>query len=119
VIFNESPPGLYYHDMANRAILLVNTNKVNSEGYTLHKYNTTKQSCSLKVKTVRRTPDPVIADYVKIPQMILDLANDVNIGADVMFVDYLVFIFSASINIKFTTGEHSLRKTKPIITESL
>jgi hypothetical protein len=61
---------------------------------------------SLKGKTVRNTPAPVLTDYVKIPQEIIELNKDVTLASDVMFVCGLGFLVSASRKLKFTTIEH-------------
>jgi hypothetical protein len=74
---------------------------------------------SLKGKTVRNTPSPVLTDYVKIPQAIIDLNKDVTLAADVMFVCGLGFMVSTSRKLKFTTIEHVPRRTKPILVKSL
>jgi hypothetical protein len=44
VIFKQSPPGLYYHDTADRAIIMVNTVKENREGYTQREYDDAKEA---------------------------------------------------------------------------
>jgi hypothetical protein len=74
---------------------------------------------SLKGKTVRNTPAPVLTDYMKIPQAIIDLNKDVTLAADVMFVCGLGFLVSASWKLEFTTIEHVPRRTKPILVKSL
>jgi hypothetical protein len=74
---------------------------------------------SLKGKTVRNTPAPVLTDYLKIPQAIIDLNKDVTLAADVMFVCGLGFLLSESRKLKFTTIEHVPRRTKPILVKSL
>jgi hypothetical protein len=42
VIFNQSSSGLYYHDTANRAIVMVNTVAENREGFTQREYDDAK-----------------------------------------------------------------------------
>jgi hypothetical protein len=74
---------------------------------------------SLKGKTVRNTPAPFLTDYVKIPQEIIDLNDNVTLAANVVFVCGLGFMVSASRKLKFTTIEHFPRRTKPILVKSL
>jgi hypothetical protein len=51
---------------------------------------------SLKGKTVRNKPAPVLTEHVEIPQTIIDLNKDVTLAADVMFVCGLGFMVSTS-----------------------
>jgi hypothetical protein len=74
---------------------------------------------SLKGKTVRNKPAPVLTDYVEISQTIIDLNKDVTLAGDVMFVCGLGFMVSTSRKLKFTTIEHVPRRTKPILVKSL
>jgi hypothetical protein len=152
VIFQQSCSGLYYHDIKDRAVVMVNMVKENREGYTHREFERAKVArralgmvgypspedfthmvrvnmiincpvtptditasdkilgpdiASLKGKTVRNTPAPVLTDYMKIPQAIIDLDKDVTLAADVMFVFGLGFLVSASRKLKFTTIEHA------------
>jgi hypothetical protein len=50
---------------------------------------------SLRGKTLCNTQDTVIADYVEIPNEILDLNKEVTMAADVMFVNGLPFVTSS------------------------
>ena len=61
---------------------------------------------SLKGKTTGKTSDPVVTEYVEIPQEILDLSNKVTLEADVIFANGLGFSVSTSRRIKFTTLEY-------------
>jgi hypothetical protein len=74
---------------------------------------------SIKGKTTRRKPEPVVTDYVKVPKAILDLNRDVTLTANVMFVDGIPFLVTNSRKIKFTTSEYVPRRTKPILIKSL
>ena len=42
---------------------------------------------TLKVKTARKSSEPVLTDYVEIPQCILDLNNELTLSEDVMFIN--------------------------------
>jgi hypothetical protein len=61
---------------------------------------------TLRGKTVRNTPDAMMADYVEIPKEILDLNKAVTIAADVMFMNGLPFVVTISQKIKFATTEY-------------
>jgi hypothetical protein len=73
---------------------------------------------SMKGKTKRRQPEPVVTDYVEIPKAILDLDKDVTLTVNVMFVDGIPFLVTNSRKIKFTTSEYVPRRTKPILITS-
>jgi hypothetical protein len=76
-------------------------------------------AASLKGKTTRTTPKPVLIDHVKIPNQSIDINKEVTLAADVMFVDGLPFLSSTSHNMKFTTTEYVPRRTNPILIKSL
>jgi hypothetical protein len=61
---------------------------------------------SLKVKTVRVTQEPVLMEYVKVPQEIVDLNKEITITADVMFIDGLGLMIMGSRGVNFTTSEY-------------
>jgi hypothetical protein len=44
IIFNESKEGLYYHDTANQAMVMVNTVKEKKEGFTDREYHRAKEA---------------------------------------------------------------------------
>jgi hypothetical protein len=46
---------------------------------------------SIRGKTVRRTPAPVVADYMAIPRQLMDANKAVTLAADVFFVDGIAF----------------------------
>jgi hypothetical protein len=74
---------------------------------------------TLKVKTDRRILPPVMTDYIKIPQEIIDLNRNVTITIDVMFVNGLPFLISISHKVKFTTVEYISNKMQPNIVKSI
>jgi hypothetical protein len=61
---------------------------------------------SVQGKTVRRTPTPVVTDYVEVPQLLVELNKMVTLAAGVFFVDGMVFLITMSRRIKFMTAEH-------------
>jgi hypothetical protein len=61
---------------------------------------------SIRGKTVRRTPGPVVADYVAVPCSLVEQNGIVTMAADVFFVDGTAFLVTLSTWIKFITMEH-------------
>jgi hypothetical protein len=51
---------------------------------------------TLKRKTVRQTPSPVMTDYVQIPQESVSLNRNVTLVIDIMFVKGLPFMVRIS-----------------------
>ena len=66
---------------------------------------------SVRGKTVRRTPAPVVAEYVAVPKSIIDRNKMVTLAADVFFVDGTGFLMTVSRNIKFITAEYVATRT--------
>ena len=60
---------------------------------------------TLKGKTVRRQPRPVVSDYMEIPEEIKQMNRDVELSADIMFVNEIPFLVTISRRIMFTTVE--------------
>ena len=58
---------------------------------------------TLKGKTVRKQPGTVVSNYVKIPEEIKQMNRDVELSADIMFVNGLPFLVIISRRIMFTT----------------
>jgi hypothetical protein len=63
-------------------------------------------SLSLRGKTVWRTPAPVIADYVTVPQEVVEQNKAVTMAVDLFFVDGTAFFLTISRQIKFIAAEH-------------
>ncbi len=61
---------------------------------------------SLRGKTVRRAPAPVIGDYVAVPRSLVEANKAVTLAADVFFVDGTAFLMTVARRIKFVTAEH-------------
>jgi hypothetical protein len=61
---------------------------------------------SIRGKTVRRTPGPVVADYVAVPCLLVEQNGIVTMAEDVFFVDGTAFLVTLSRRIKFITVEH-------------
>ena len=69
---------------------------------------------SIRGKTVRRAPEPVVTDYVAVPQTLIEANKVITLAADVFFVDGTAFLLTVARRIKFVTMEHV-----PIRTPSL
>jgi hypothetical protein len=61
---------------------------------------------SLRGKTVRRAPAPVVGDYVAVPRGLVEANKVVTLAADVFFVDGTAFLMTVARRIKFVTAEH-------------
>jgi hypothetical protein len=61
---------------------------------------------SIRGKTVRRTPAPVVGDYLEVSQSVVQNNKIVTMAADVFFVDETVFLITVLRRIKFITVEH-------------
>ena len=62
-------------------------------------------------KMVRRKPEQVNTDHVDIPCAIIDVHSRVTLVAEVMFVNRVSFLVSASRNINLITIEHAPHRT--------
>jgi hypothetical protein len=74
---------------------------------------------SIQGKTVRRTPAPVVADYVAVPRAVVEQNKVVTMAADVFFVDGTAFLITASQRIKFITAEHVQVRTATSLSKHL
>ena len=66
---------------------------------------------SIRGKTVRQMPAPVITDYVAVPRSIIDRNKTVTMAADVFFVDGTAFLLTILRQIKFITAEYVASRT--------
>ena len=60
---------------------------------------------ALKDKTVRTKFDPVISDYIDVPEAVLHANRNVTFSADIVFVNKIPFFTTISRDIKFNTVE--------------
>ena len=72
----------------------------------------------LKGKTVRTKSDPVISDYIAVPEDVLQANRNVTFSADIMFVNKIHFFTTVSRDIKFTTVEDIETQTLKQLAES-
>jgi hypothetical protein len=61
---------------------------------------------SVRGKTVRQTPEPVVEDFVSVPRLIVEKNKMVTLAADVFFMDGIAFLITVSRQIKFIMAEH-------------
>ncbi len=61
---------------------------------------------SVRGKTVRRTPAPVVAEYVSVPRLLVETNRIITLAADVFFVDGTPFLTTVVRRMKFVTAEH-------------
>jgi hypothetical protein len=62
---------------------------------------------SVRGKTVRQMPAPVVADYVAVPKEIVERNKIVTLAADVSFVDGMAFLSTVSRQIKFIAAKYN------------
>ncbi len=71
---------------------------------------------SVQGKTVRRTPAPVVGDYVAVPRSLVERNKIITMAVDVFFVDGTAFLITLSRNMKFITAEHiPVRTAKALV----
>ena len=73
---------------------------------------------ALKGKTVRTKSDPVISDYIAVPEDVLQANRNVTFSSDIMFVNKIPFFTTVSRDIKFTTVEDIETQTLKQLAES-
>jgi hypothetical protein len=74
---------------------------------------------SIRGKTVRHMPAPVVADYVAIMWGILERNQIVTMAADVFFVDGIAFLVTLSWKIRFVTAQHIQVRTAKKLSKHL
>ncbi len=74
---------------------------------------------SIRGKTVRHMPAPVVADYIAIPWGIVEWNQIVTMVADVFLVDGIAFLVTLSWKIRFVTAEHIPVRTAKSLTKHL
>ena len=62
-----------------------------------------KNIASLKGKTTRKKPIPVIKDYVDIPTELKQVHKDVELCVDIMYIHNIMFLVTVSRKIKYVT----------------
>jgi hypothetical protein len=66
---------------------------------------------SVRGKTVRRVPAPVVGDYMAVSRELVAANVAVTLAADFFFVDGMAFPVTVSRRMKFITAEHILVRT--------
>jgi hypothetical protein len=74
---------------------------------------------TLKGKTLRITPPPVMKDCAKIPKEIMSLNRNFTLAIDIMFINGLPFMVSISRKIKFTTVKYLLGRKQINLVKSI
>jgi hypothetical protein len=74
---------------------------------------------ALKGKTVRRSPEQVVTNLIKVPKQILKANANVSLSADIFFVNTIPFFTSIKRNIKFTTSENVPTRTASQLVRSM
>ena len=58
---------------------------------------------TLKGKTVRNKPIPVIQDYIKVPKEIKEIHHNIELCVDIMYIQKIIFLVTVSKKIKYIT----------------
>ncbi len=61
---------------------------------------------SVRGKTVRPTPAPVVGEYVAVPRSLVETNRMITLAADVFFVDGTPFLLTVVRRLKFVMAEH-------------
>ena len=67
---------------------------------------------AIRGKTTNRTPSAVRFDYVEIPREFLNAHRNVEMNADIMFVNRIPFFVTVSSGIKYFTAERLINRKK-------
>jgi hypothetical protein len=70
---------------------------------------------SVQGKTVRRTPAPVVGDYIAVPRLLVEWNRIITMAADVFFVVGTAFMITLSRNVKFITAERTPVRTAKVL----
>jgi len=74
---------------------------------------------SIRGKTVRRAPEPVVTDYVAVPRTLIEANKVITLAADIFFVDGTAFLLTVARRIKFVTAEHVPVRTATSLSKHL
>jgi hypothetical protein len=74
---------------------------------------------SIQGKTTRTRPQRVITDFVKVPNGILKYHREITLSIDVMMIDKIMFLVTASHNIQFTTVTYLETKGRDLLEKSI
>jgi hypothetical protein len=61
---------------------------------------------SVRGKTVRKKPAPVVTDYVAVPHTLVEANKVITLATDVFFVDGTAFLLTVGRGLKFVTAKH-------------
>jgi len=74
---------------------------------------------SIRGKTVRQAPEPVVTDYVAVPRTLIEANKVITLAADVFFVDGTAFLLTVERRIQFVTAEHFPVRTATSLSKHL
>ena len=74
---------------------------------------------AIRGEMVRCSPQPAITHYIDIPRVIRECDRDVDISADVFFINGLPFIVTRSQQLKFITAEAITSRGKNVLLKAL
>ncbi len=61
---------------------------------------------SVRGKTVRKKPAPVVTDYAAVPCTLVEVNKIITLAADIFFVDGTAFLLTVGRRLKFVTAKH-------------
>ena len=73
---------------------------------------------ALKGKSVRSKPPVVLNDYVKVPPELKVKNEDVELCADIMYIQGIPFLVTVSKRLKFVTITHIAKRSKALLCEA-
>ena len=74
---------------------------------------------SLKGKTTRRKPAPVVSDQVSIPKELVEKHENVVLCVDAIFVNKIPFLVTISKNIKYRTANFLKSRTIQVLPQGI
>jgi hypothetical protein len=98
---------------------LITNNPVTQEDIEISEQIFGKDISSLKGKTTRKTPSPVINDYIEIPKEFYVKQDNIVICIDGIKVNGLTFLMTISKNIYYRTAQFINKKTVTNYTEAI
>ena len=103
---------------------IIQTNQIKNCPITIEDINICEQIygpdvATLKGKTVRTKPKPVVRDYVEIPRQLIQAHKGIILFADIMWIDGVPLLITLSKHVKFITIRYIHDRTKETLMEAL
>ena len=73
---------------------------------------------TLKIKTVRNNPNSVVGEYIGIPQELKDTHQNIELCANIMYIQERMFLVTISSRIIFVTVQDITDRKIPILNKS-